>query len=99
MKAIPKKHTLRFRQIHLDFHTSGEIPNVGAKFNKRKFQAALKEGHENSITLFSKCHHGWSYHPTKVGCTHPHLKRNLLAEQIDACREIDVRCPIYLSAG
>lgn len=30
---------------------------------------------------------------------HPTLRRNLLAEQIEACREIDVRCPIYLSAG
>lgn len=96
---IPAKHPLRFRQVHLDFHTSGLIPNVGSKFNKRKFQEALRRGCVNSITLFSKCHHGYSYHPTKVGRKHPALKRNLLAEQIEACREIDVRCPIYLSAG
>jgi len=43
--------------------------------------------------------HGWSYHPTKIGKKHPHLKFDLLAAQIDACREIGVRCPIYLSAG
>ncbi len=92
-------HHLRFRQVHLDFHTSGLIPGIGEKFNKRQFQEALKIGHVNSITLFSKCHHGYSYHPTKVGKMHPHLKTDLLARQIDACREIDVRCPIYLSAG
>jgi hypothetical protein len=99
MPAQPSKHQLRFRQIHLDFHTSGAIPGVGSKFNKRKFQEALRVGHIDSITLFSKCHHGFSYHPTAVGTMHPTLKRNLLAEQIEACRELGVRCPIYLSAG
>lgn len=92
-------HHLRFRQVHLDFHTSGLIPGIGAAFDKRRFQEALKVGHVNSVTLFSKCHHGYSYHPTKVGRMHPHLKFDLLARQIEACREIDVRCPIYLSAG
>jgi len=91
--------SLRFRQVHLDFHTSGAIPAIGEKFDKRAFQEALKVGRVDSITLFSKCHHGYSYHPTKVGVQHPHLKRDLLARQIEACREIDVRCPIYLSAG
>lgn len=92
-------HHLRFRQVHLDFHTSELIAGIGGKFNKRQFQEALKVGHVNSITIFSKCHHGYSYHPTKVGKMHPHLKFDLLARQIDACREIGVRCPIYLSAG
>ncbi len=91
-------HRLRFRQVHLDFHTHGSIPDVGAKFSKRRFQEALKVGHVDSITLFSKCHHGFSYHPTKVGVRHPNLKFNLLSRQIEACREIGVRCPIYLSA-
>jgi len=90
---------LRFRQVHLDFHTSGLIPGIGSKFNKRQFQEALKVGHVNSVTVFSKCHHGYSYHPTKIGQMHPNLRFDLLARQIDACREIDVRCPIYLSAG
>lgn len=92
-------HTLRFRQVHLDFHTSGDIPDVGAKFDKTVFQNALRRGHVDSVTVFSKCHHGWSYHPTAVGRPHPTLKRDLLSEQIEACREIGVRCPIYLSAG
>ena len=92
-------YRLRFRQVHLDFHTHGDITGIGEKFSKRRFQEALKAGHVDSITLFSKCHHGYSYHPTKVGKQHPHLKFDLLAAQIEACREIGVRCPIYLSAG
>ncbi len=90
---------LPFRQVHLDFHTSGKIPDVGVDFDRARFQAALKAARVNSVTLFAKDHHGYSYHPTKVGRMHPHLKRNLLAEQIAACREIGVRCPIYVSTG
>ena len=92
-------HRLRFRQVHLDFHTSGEIRGIGAEFSKRQFQEALEVGHIDSITLFSKCHHGWSYHSTKVGRRHPHLKFDLLARQMEACRAVGVRCPIYISAG
>ena len=92
-------HPLRFRQVHLDFHTAGEIPQVGAKFDQDAFQAALRDGCVDSITLFAKCHHGYSYYSTEVGVIHPTLKRDLLAEQIEACRSVGVRCPIYISAG
>ena len=92
-------HKLRFRQVHLDFHTSGAIEGVGSKFDKVQFQLALKTGNVNSIACFSKCHHGFSYHPTKVGKQHPHLQFNLLGAQYEAAKEIDVNVPIYLSAG
>lgn len=93
------KKQLRFRQVHLDFHTSPEIPEVGARFDKAGFQEALRIGQVDSITCFSSCHHGWSYHPTQVGRMHPHLHLDLLAAQMDACKEIDVKVPIYLTAG
>ncbi len=87
------------RQVHLDFHTSELIPGVGSKFDKKQWQAALKAGHVNSVTVFAKCHHSWSYYPTKVGQRHPTLRRNLLGEQIAACHEIGVRAPIYYTVG
>lgn len=90
---------LRFRQIHLDFHTSPDIPGIGAKFDKKHWQENLKKAHVDSITCFSSCHHGWSYHPTKVGQMHPELSFNLLREQMDACKEINVNVPVYLTAG
>ncbi|MBI4976372.1 MAG: beta-galactosidase trimerization domain-containing protein [Spirochaetes bacterium] len=90
---------LRFRQVHLDFHTSELIPDVGASFSKEQFQKALRAGHVNSITVFSKCHHGLTYHDTEVGVKHPHLKKPLLPLMIDAAHEIDVNTPVYLSAG
>ncbi len=90
---------LRFRHIHLDFHTSPHIENIGGAFDKKQWQEALRAGHVNSINCFAKGHHGWSYHPTEVGKAHPHLQINLLREQIDACHEIDIKAPIYISAG
>jgi hypothetical protein len=90
---------LRFRQIHLDFHTSEKIPGVGSKFDARQFQEMLQLGHVDSVTLFSKCHHGMSYHDTPIGVRHPHMQEELLPQQIEACRAIDVKTPIYISAG
>ncbi|MEM7624141.1 MAG: alpha-amylase family protein [Planctomycetota bacterium] len=94
-----KLHPLRYRQVHLDFHTSSDITSIGKAFDKTQWQEALRVGHVDSVTLFSKCHHGWSYHPTRVGKTHPWLKFDLLRAQFDACKEIGINAPIYLSAG
>ncbi len=90
---------MRKRQVHLDFHTSEHIENIGVKFSKENFQKMLKTGHVDSITLFSKCHHGWAYHPSNANQTHPHLKFDLLGAEIEAAKEIGVKTPIYLSAG
>lgn len=89
---------LRKRQIHLDFHTSELVP-VGNNFSKEQFQENLKAGHVDSITVFSKCHHGWSYHPTEANEMHPMLKFDLLGAQLEACKEIGVNAPVYISAG
>lgn len=90
---------MNFRQVHLDFHTSEKIEGIGKEFDKKQFQAALRAGHVNSITLFSKCHHGWAYHPSKANDIHPHLEFDLLKAQIEAAHEIGVKTPVYLSAG
>lgn len=87
------------RQVHLDFHTSEHIPDVGARFDKRQWQEALKLGRVNWINVFAKCHHGWSYYPTQVGAMHPTLGFDLLGAQIAACHEIGVRAPIYYTVG
>ena len=77
---------MNFRQIHLDFHTSEKIAGIGSNFSKEQFQAALKLGHVNSITIFSKCHHGWAYHPSKANEQHPGLDFDLLGAEIEAAQ-------------
>ena len=89
---------MRNRQVHLDFHTSGAL-KVGEKFSKEQFISQLKNGHLDSITVFSKCHHGWSYHPTTANEMHPGLEFDLLGAQLEACKEAGVNAPVYISAG
>ena len=90
---------LRFRQVHLDFHTSEKIPGVGARFSAENFGDNLRRGHVDSITLFSKCHHGMTYHDTQVGVRHPGMDKELLPQQLEVCRDLNVKAPIYISAG
>lgn len=89
------------RQVHLDFHTSPFIPGVGERFDKAQFQAALKEGNLNSITVFAKCHHGMCYYPTRIGTPHPTMPRDfdLTGAMVDAAHEIGVAAPIYITMG
>lgn len=90
--------TLRYRQIHLDFHTSEAIEDVAKNFDPEKFASLLKKANVNSVTCFARCHHGYLYynskaHPERI---HPHLaNRNLLKEQIEACHKLNIRVPIY----
>ncbi|KRF05568.1 beta-galactosidase [Paenibacillus sp. Soil766] len=90
---------MRFRQVHLDFHTSEAIAPIGARFDTKQFQVMLKLGHVDSVTLFSKCHHGWAYHPSEANDIHPGLSFDLLAAMIEAAHDINVKTPVYLSAG
>lgn len=86
---------VNFRQIHLDFHTSPKIPEVGADFVPEEFVKTLKRSHVNSITVFAKCHHGYSYYPTEVGTVHPTLNRDLLGEMIEVCHKEGIKVPVY----
>jgi len=89
------------REVHLDFHTSPDIMGVGSMFDKKQFQKMLLKGHVNSMTVFAKGHHGYCYYPTKVGTQHPGMQPgfDLTGAMIDACHEIGVRAPVYITLG
>ncbi len=88
---------LRFRQIHLDFHTSQHIAGVGGKFDGEEFASTLEKARVNSVTCFARCHHGYIYFYTKEfpERRHPRLACDLLREQIQACHDHGIRVPIY----
>lgn len=90
---------LRLRQVHLDFHTAPSIPDVGLEFDAAEFARTFQAAHVDSVTVFAKCHHGFSYHPTTVGLMHPALSFDLLAAQIEALHGAGIRAPIYISVG
>jgi hypothetical protein len=89
---------INYRQVHLDFHTSQYITEIGKDFNAEEFAETLESAHVNSITCFARCHHGWLYYPSKKNpeLHHPNLKNpNLLLEQIEACHTRGIRVPVY----
>ena len=90
---------LPFRQVHLDFHTSEHIARVGDDFDPERFALTMERARVNSINCFARCHHGWMYYDTKrfPERRHPHLQRNLLKEQIEACHARGIRVPIYVT--
>ena len=87
------------RQVHLDFHTSEHLKNIGEKFDKASWQKALVDAHVSSINIFAKGHHGYSYYPTKVGTQHPNLRFDLLKSQLEASHEIGIKTPFYFAVG
>lgn len=93
-----EKKELCFRQIHMDYHTCGEIDGVAEKFDAEEFADALERARVNSVTCFSRCHHGYLYYDSKKypELIHPGLKnRNLLKQQIAACHRRGIRVPVY----
>ncbi|NBC11601.1 MAG: beta-galactosidase [Planctomycetes bacterium] len=91
---------LPYRQVHLDFHTSPDIPGIAADFDPDTFADTLARAHVNSVTVFARCHHGHLYfdskrHPERI---HPNLaNRGLLKQQIEACQARGIRTPIYIT--
>ncbi|MCC5848342.1 MAG: alpha-L-fucosidase [Verrucomicrobia bacterium] len=90
------------RQVHLDFHTSPHIPGIAAAFDAEAFADTYARAHVNSVTLFAKCHHGYTYYPSRVCEPHPELvpkERDLLGEQIQSLHRRGIRAPIYITVG
>ena len=87
------------RCVHLDFHTSPDIEGVGARFSKEKFTKTIKDAKIDLMTVFAKCHHGYTYYPSKIAPMHPSLGFDLLKEEIDAIHAAGAKAPIYITAG
>ena len=83
---------LRFRQVHLDFHTSEQIRGIGDKFDPRNLLGPLRKP-AWIPSCFARCHHGMIFYDTDFPGRHPYLNRNLLKEQIDACRKVGIKFP------
>lgn len=90
---------LRYRQIHLDFHNSPLIYNIGENFNPEEFSRTMKSAHVNSVTFFAKCHHGMSYYFTNVGKRHPSLKKDLLGLACEYLHKEGINIVAYISVG
>jgi hypothetical protein len=91
---------LRFRQIHMDFHTSEGIMGIGAQFDPDEFADTLAKAAVDSVTVFARGHHGWVYYDSKRNPEriHPNLAyKHLVRDQINACHKRGIRAPIYIT--
>ncbi len=90
---------LEYRQIHLDFHTSPFINDVGSAFDPEAFVRTLKEAEVTSVNVFAKCHHGMCYYPTKIGKMHPSLTFDLLGGMLKVLHREGIKAPVYFPVG
>ncbi len=96
---MAKQFDLRWRQIHLDFHTGPWIGDVGVDFDAKEFARTMKRSHVDSVTVFAKCHHGHLYYETSRPERHPGLKKGvrMLEQQVEELHRVGIRAPIYIS--
>ena len=88
------------RQVHLDYHTSEFIPQVGKAFWAERFARTAKAAHVNSMTVFARCVHGFMYYPSKKfpERIHPTLtNHHLLLHQVDALHKEGIKAPVYIA--
>ena len=84
-----------WRKIHLDYHNSQYMPALATDFDPDEFGDRLLAGHVDAIVVFAKDMHGYFYYPSTYGPVHPGLKRDLLAQQVAACRERNIKVYAY----
>jgi len=94
----PRLHHLPprpWRKIHLDYHNSQHMPQLGEAFDADEFGDRLVEGHVDSIVVFAKDMHGYFYYPSAYGPAHPGLSFDMLGPQVEACRKRNIKVYAY----
>lgn len=97
-QPVPRS-ALSLRQVHLDFHTPGGLATVAQDFDPVALADTMRAAHVGSVNVFARCHHGYSYYPTRVGTTHPGLGFDLLGRQIDALHGAGIAAVAYVTIG
>ena len=88
------------RQVHLDFHTSELMPDIGLNFDPEQFARTAKEAAVSSMTVFARGHHGMIFYDSKKNPerVHPNLKRkNLMVDEVRALHSVGINAPVYIT--
>ncbi|HEX7490467.1 MAG TPA: alpha-amylase family protein [Candidatus Limnocylindrales bacterium] len=72
---------------------------IAEEFDATAFAETMRVAHVESVNVFARCHHGFSYYPTKVGTTHPGLGFDLLGRQIEALHAVGIKAIAYVTIG
>ena len=84
-----------FCKLHFDMHTPAEVTDIASGFDPGEFVRRLQMASPDAICFFAKSAIGWSHYPTRIGAMHPHLKRDLLGEAVEACHKAGIKLIAY----
>ncbi|HLK64089.1 MAG TPA: alpha-amylase family protein [Bryobacteraceae bacterium] len=87
-----------YRELHIDAHF-GQLPAPYEGFDAERAAALLKDAAFQMVSCFAICNAGYSYFPTKLGVTHPGLKRDFTGEFCAALKKRGIRVLAYVSVG
>jgi hypothetical protein len=87
-----------FRELHIDAHFA-QLPAPYEDFDADRAADILKTAGFQMVSIFAVCNGGYSYYPTKLGVTHPGLKRDFTGEFSSALKRRGIRVLAYVSVG
>ncbi|MBE6373570.1 MAG: hypothetical protein E7055_16065 [Lentisphaerae bacterium] len=83
--------------LFYDFHTSTDIPDVGAAFDAEAFTDQVKACGADFLTWHARCNQGNAYYNTRYGKRHPSLQFDLLRAIGQACRRKGIKFSAYFN--
>ena len=83
--------------LFYDFHTSPNIPDVGAAFDAEAFTDQVKACGVDFLTWHARCNQGNAYYNTRCGKRHPSLKFDMIRAISESCRRKGIRFSVYFN--
>ena len=83
--------------LFYDFHTSAEIPDVGAKFDAEALTDQIKACGVDFLTWHARCNQGNAYYDTRFGQRHPSLQFDMVHTIGEACRRKKIKFSVYFN--
>jgi len=96
--SAPDWLSTTYRQLHIDAHF-GQLPNPYKTFNADRAAQIIADAGFQLVSIFAICNSGYCYFPSKLGVTHPGLKRDFTGEFIAALKGRGTRVLAYVSVG
>ena len=83
--------------LFYDFHTSTDIPDVGANFDAEAFTDQVKSCGVDFLTWHARCNQGNAYYDTRFGARHPSLRFDMIRAIGEACRRKEIKISAYFN--
>jgi hypothetical protein len=98
---VPPREWIRTNscEILVANHMPLEWENVWSKFDAQATARMFREADVQKVCYVAKDAYGFSYYPTKIGVTHPHLSRDVVGEFTAALKRWSIHRILYFYPG